>query len=259
LDYSTEPEEIFSPLSEQRYCEFYDIEMTNFDADLQFYLSPLSGRMDILELGCGSGRLSRALAARGHRVTGIDHSSGMLARASMLDTTNITYLCQDMTEISFKKRFGAVIIAYNTLNLLTEPGKVEHCLQLVRNHLQENGLLLLQIFLPERKTISAGNAKTFQFQIFKTLDGGKIIKETLKNYREDKQLLVLQERYRVRPITGKREDLAHTMHLLALPYEAWVRLISMAGFAIDAQYGDYMLSPFVAGKDSLLLLNARAE
>jgi 2-polyprenyl-3-methyl-5-hydroxy-6-metoxy-1,4-benzoquinol methylase len=259
LDYSKEPEEIFFPLSVQRYCEFYDIEMSNFDADLEFYISVLAENVDILELGCGSGRLSRALAARGHRVTALDISSEMLARAAMLDTTNITYLCEDMTHISFQKRFGAVIVPYNTLNLLTEPGKVEHCLQLIRNHLQENGLLLLQIFLPDRKTISTGNAKTFQFQIFKTPDGGKLIKETLKNYKEEEQRIILQERYRVRPVTGKREDLAHTMNLLALSHTAWTRLITAAGFTIDAQYGDYILSPFVAGKDSRLLLTARAR
>lgn len=259
LDYSTEPEEIFFPLSVQRYCEFYDIEMSNFDADLEFYISALAENVDILELGCGSGRLSRALAARGHRVTAIDISSEMLARAAMLDTTNITYLCMDMAQISFQKGFGAIIVPYNTLNLLTEPGKVEHCLQLIRNHLQEDGLLLLQIFLPDRKTISIGKAKTFQFQIFKTSDGGKLIKETLKNYQEEEQRIILQERFRVRPITGKREDLAHTMTLLALPYKAWARLITAAGFTIDAQYGDYTLSPFVAGKDSRLLLTVRAR
>jgi hypothetical protein len=68
----------------------------------------------------------------------------------------------------------------------------------------------------------------------------------------------MQERYRVRPVTGRGEDLAHCMNLLTLPYEAWVLLITAAGFAINAQYGDYTLSPFVAGKDSRLLLTARA-
>jgi 2-polyprenyl-3-methyl-5-hydroxy-6-metoxy-1,4-benzoquinol methylase len=258
LDYSIEPEEVFLPLSAERYCEFYDIEMSNFDADLGFYISALAETVDILELGCGSGRLSRALAARGHRITGIDISSEMLARASMLDTTNITYLCQDMTKISSQKRFDAIIVPYNTLNLLGERGKVEHCLQLIRSHLQENGLLLLQIFLPDNRSIPSGNAKTFQFQIFKTPDGGKIIKETLKNHKVEENLIVMQERYRVRPTTGTGENLAHTMNLLALPYESWIQLITRAGFIIHAQYGDYTLCSFISGKNSRLLLTAKA-
>ena len=96
MDYSTEPEEIFSQLSAERYCEFYDIEMTGFDADLGFYLSALEERMDILELGCGSGRLTRALAARGHRIVGRRQSSEKLIsnRNHFLAKSGIDFLCQ---------------------------------------------------------------------------------------------------------------------------------------------------------------------
>jgi SAM-dependent methyltransferase len=259
LDYSTEPEEIFLPLSAERYGEFYDIEMSDFDADLSFYRTALTEQADILELGCGSGRLSRALAAMGHRVTATDISPEMLSRASRLDTTNITYLLQDMNEMSFSKNFDAIMIAYNTLNLLVTPEKVTQCLQLARTHLNKNGLLLLQIFLPGHQHVSNPDAKIFQFQIFTMPGGGKLIKETLKQHRQEEQLIILQERYRVRPLHGKKEDLAHTLNLLAIPHEAWVRLITAAGFAIGAQYGDYTLAPFVSGKDNRLLLIARAK
>ena len=259
MDYSTEPEEIFLPLSTKRYCEFYDIEMMDFDADLGFYISALGEKKDILELGCGSGRLSRALAARGHRVTGLDNSSEMLARARAWDTAT-TYVHGDMTEFSLQKRFDAVIIPYNTLNLLPEPGKVGHCLQHIRDHLRDDGLLLLQIFLPGGATLATGASRTFQFRIFTRPDGGKIIKETLKNYQQENQRMTLTERYRVRPKqgTGKTEDLAHTLDLLALSSADWRGLIRKAGFTISREYGDYTLSPFVEGKDSRLLLTAKA-
>ena len=259
MEYSTEPEEIFLPLSAQRYCEFYDIEMTDFNADLGFYLSGLSEKMNILELGCGSGRLTRTLAARGHKMTGVDISSEMLTRAALQDAKNITYVREDMAKISFQRRFDAIIIPYNTLNLLVEPGKVERCLQCCRDHLPKNGLLFLQLFLPDSRSMATGNAKTFQFQIFKTPGGGKIIKETLKNYKKEEQCIVLQERYRVRPVNGTKEDLAHTFYLSFRPYEAWLRMIAKAGFTINAEYGDYTLSPFAAGKSSCLLLIARAR
>ena len=259
MDYSTEPEEIFFPLSAERYCEFYDIEMTDFDADLEFYLSALGEQKNILELGCGSGRLSRALAARGHRLTGLDISLEMLARAQARDTAT-TYVHGDMTRFSLQKRFDVIIIPYNTLNLLTEPGRVKQCLQHSRDHLRKDGLLLLQIFLPENTTLATGDTRTFQFQIFTTPEGGKIIKETLKSYQKENQRLTLRERYRVRPGQGegKTEDLAHSLDLLALPHADWVRLIRGVGFTIGKEYGDYTLFPFVEGRDSRLLLTAKA-
>ena len=232
--------------------------MTDFDADLEFYVSALGEKKTILELGCGSGRLSRALSARGHKVTGLDISAEMLARAQARDTAT-TYIQGDMTRFSFHKRFDAIIIPYNTLNLLAEPGKVEQCLQRTRDHLREDGLLLLQIFLPDGTTLATGDTRTFQFQIFTTPDGGKIIKETLKNFQKENRRMTLTERYRIRPRqgTGKTEDLAHTMDLLALPYADWTGLIRGAGFTIGTEYGDYTLSPFIADRDSRLLLTAR--
>jgi ubiquinone/menaquinone biosynthesis C-methylase UbiE len=42
---------------------------------------PSRGALDALDLGCGTGFLSLELAARGHRVTGVDFAPSMIARA----------------------------------------------------------------------------------------------------------------------------------------------------------------------------------
>ncbi|MFF2626951.1 class I SAM-dependent methyltransferase [Kitasatospora griseola] len=39
------------------------------------------GPLDVLDAGCGTGSLSRLLAAAGHRVTGVDLAAGMVERA----------------------------------------------------------------------------------------------------------------------------------------------------------------------------------
>ncbi len=58
--------------------------------DTPFYLdlaAELASR-DIVDLGCGTGRLALLLAARGHRVTGVDPSPQMLAVARNKETAN---------------------------------------------------------------------------------------------------------------------------------------------------------------------------
>ncbi|MDR3629206.1 MAG: class I SAM-dependent methyltransferase [Desulfocapsaceae bacterium] len=233
--------------------------MADFTFDLPFYLSTLAPESEILELGCGSGRLTRALATRGHRITGIDNSAEMLDRAASQDTRNISYICMDMNEILLPGRFNAVIVPYNTFTLLESPATVARCLKRIRGHLKEGGRLLLQIFTANPASFPSTGARTFQFQIFTTADGGKIIKETLKHYREEEQVIMLNERYRVRPAGSlrKNEDLAHSMRLLALPYSQWAELLIEAGFTIVSEYGDYDLSSFVQSRDSRLLLAAR--
>ena len=50
---------------------------------------PVDG-LRILDLGCGKGRFSRALAARGARVVGLDLSPGMLAEAGGIHRVHAT-------------------------------------------------------------------------------------------------------------------------------------------------------------------------
>ncbi len=261
MDYSTEPEVIFSPLSPERYCEFYDIEMDDFTADIDFYLNSLAEGMDILEVGCGSGRLSRALASSGLQVTGIDISLQMLNRAACGKRHNINYVCMDMIRIAFKKHFDAVIAAYNTMNILSDSSQIRRCLNCMHWHLKKGGLLLLQIFLPPEGVVADGKARTFQFQIFDTKNGGKVIKETLKYYTKGRRHMVVEERYRIRPMNsrGKNEDLAHSMNLPVLSYSDWTQLLTDTGFVITEQYGDFKLTPFVEGESSHLLLKAQTR
>src|SRR5580693_1551694 len=67
------------------YSEVYDLLFEDLDNDVDFYLdaarahSPLPGA--ILELGAGTGRLTRRLLAAGHDVVGVDPSGPMLERA----------------------------------------------------------------------------------------------------------------------------------------------------------------------------------
>lgn len=259
-DYAAEPEVVFSPLSPIGYCRFYDLEMNGFTDDQKFYLDSLAKGMHVLEAGCGNGRLCRAFAAAGLQVTGIDLSSEMLAAAALEKTTNISYIGMDMAELAFSKRFDAIVVAYNTLNLLADPPRTEACLAGFRRCLKKNGLLLLQIYLPQRSVSDSGQTRTFQFQIFDTKNGDKVIKETLKHFNQDGNL-IMEERYRVRPLNNPdaNEDLAHSMTLLNLEATDWLRMITNAGFTVNARYGGFDLTPFRNGRDHLLLLQARAS
>ena len=68
--------------TDPRLVELYDSENPR-GADTDFYLSlamDLDARL-ILDLGCGTGLLTRELAVDGRRVVGVDPSSAMLAVA----------------------------------------------------------------------------------------------------------------------------------------------------------------------------------
>lgn len=256
FDSHKEPDELFLPLSSERYCQLYDLELADFHADLPFYQERIKIPGTVLELGCGSGRLSRQLAAAGAAVTGIDISPSMLRLARLRSQPSISYLCMDMTALALSRKFDTVIIPYHTLNLLLTGERINQCLQQVGTVLKEDGRLLLQLFIPDRALLELGPKKLFQFQILEQPGGGKVIKEIRRGYADEQ--LILEERYRVRPgQPGKRnEDLSHTLHLAAFPVERWQSLLHGAGFTIRQQLSGYELGPFTPGSDTCLFIEA---
>ena len=75
----------------------------------------------LLDLACGTGKLTSELARRGYDMTGIDLSEEMLqialddARREGLD---ILYLCQDMREFELYGTVGAVYCCFDSLNYI---------------------------------------------------------------------------------------------------------------------------------------------
>jgi len=247
-----------------RYTNLYDLELGNFSKDLAFYRKHLPTKpCTILELGCGTGRVSRALTADGHRLTGIDLSFPMLAAAGLAAPASPPafaphYACMNMTALAFHTTFAAIIAPYNTLNLLTEPESVRACLSQAHHLLAEDGILLLQLYIPDQELRVLDGKKCFQFQIFDCPDGSKVIKEILKSMGPQSFLVDIIERYHLRFRQDlPNEDWEYTYQILGYGFAQWQDILAEQGFHLEAAYGDYDLAPFVQEKHTTLLLALR--
>ncbi len=254
--YDDEPETIFTPLTEKLYCNLYEIEMEGFRDDIGFYNRYLPKKCSILELGCGTGRITRIVAGRDRRVTGIDISLHMLKKADKKKNNYCRYICMNMEQLAFTSLFDAILIPYNTLNLLSGKTNIVSCLKECRSLLTENGKLYLQLFIPDKK-LTSHKGKTFQFQIFNRRDENneeKIIKEILKNYSAETETISIEERYRIRPTQpgSDNQDWNHFYSIAALPYHQWISLFNQADLHIVTACGDYELNPFHEGDSSCL-------
>jgi SAM-dependent methyltransferase len=81
----------------------------------------------ILELGCGTGRITRQLVARGFRVTAVDESPEMLAHVRDAGT-----VCARIEGLDLGRRFDAVLLASNLLS--AEPEQRRAFLETCRRH-----------------------------------------------------------------------------------------------------------------------------
>lgn len=253
-----EPEEIFLPLSQERYVEFYSLEMDPFSKDIAFYQKNLPNASRVLELGCGTGRISRALSSS-HTMFGLDLSHAMLQQAKQHHKLEVGYVCMDMTQMAFQKPFDHIIIPYNTLNLLQSRSRTIDCLRQIHTLLSPHGTLLFQIYIVGKEMHETSDIKSFQFQIFPLpAKKGKLIKESIRSFNPEKKIITLEERYRLRPTPPAlgKEDLRHTLYLSGFSFERWLSILHDAGLNQLTLYGDYDNRPFRAEQDSMLLVQA---
>lgn len=91
----------------------------------------------ILELGCGTGRLLRPLAALGHPVLGVDESRAMLAHVPDLPT-----VCSQIETLRLDRKFGAVLLASTMIN--ADPAARRAFLSTCGRHVDSDGLVVIQ-------------------------------------------------------------------------------------------------------------------
>lgn len=128
-----------SDIDYNAWAEFIDRGLRRFGADR-------SEAELVLDLACGTGRLTHAMAALGYDMTGIDISPEMLEIArERCAEDGALLLCQDMREFELYGTVGAVVCSLDSVNHLTEDGDVEECFAHVHNYLVPGGVFIFDI------------------------------------------------------------------------------------------------------------------
>lgn len=132
--------------------DLYDLVMGSSPAMERFYAGMARPGARVLELACGSGRLTVPLAEAGAHVVGGDLSPAMLERALQAATARgaeIELVVLDMRDFDLGGRlFDAVILAANSVLHLSEPEEFAGLFRCVARHLAPGGRLIFDAFIP---------------------------------------------------------------------------------------------------------------
>ena len=80
---------------------------------------------EILDMGCGAGFITNALAIAGHEVTGVDLSGSCLKIAEAKDATGkVKYVLGDVYQLPFSRESFDVVVAMDLLEHVVDPQKV---------------------------------------------------------------------------------------------------------------------------------------
>ncbi|HUP54216.1 MAG TPA: class I SAM-dependent methyltransferase [Methylomirabilota bacterium] len=109
------------------------------EADLIHAAIPAGASM--LDLGCGTGRFARALAALGHEVVAVDHEPAMLEGLDDID--GITAIVGDIRSLSLGRTFDAVLLASHLVN---DDELGPRVLSVARDHLAPAGVVIGEVY-----------------------------------------------------------------------------------------------------------------
>ena len=126
------------------------------DAAVEF-LASVVGTGSALELGIGTGRIALPLAERGVAVQGIDASRAMIDRLhTKAGGENLQVTIGDFASVNVNAKFDLIYVVFNTFFALLEQEQQVTCFCNVAEHLTENGLFVIEAFVPDPTRFDRG-------------------------------------------------------------------------------------------------------
>ncbi len=271
----------------------YDHEYRRRRQDVLFYRqlarARLRGPGRILELACGSGRVTTALLRDGHEVVGLDLSPAMLERAAArvgklgrAARERATLIQGDVRDFDLGARFPLILMAFNSFEHLYTRVEVAACLERVQAHLEEGGRFAFDVHNPNLDWLMRDPTRRWARTVFRhPTTGERIAYSTNHVYDPVSQVAVIRIYYEpVDPAPtrasrgagerkalatsrgstrGEPEDNREPARTVVLSQRKFFpaeleALVTHAGFAVEERYGDFAGEPLTGGAESQLLV-----
>ncbi|MCI0440541.1 MAG: class I SAM-dependent methyltransferase [Chloroflexi bacterium] len=237
-----------------QWAEIYDSVYSYVRDDIPFYLEEaVQSGGPVLELGCGTGRVTIPIARAGVDIIGLDFSEAMLEVARRKSANlkqgsgRLTLVHANMRDFSLPdEKFSLAIIPFRGfLSLLTVEDEIKTLLNIQR-HLAPHGKLILSIFVPDPHMLAQDGDVPYHFRDVADPDTGRefiIWQQT--NIDNPNQILyvrlVIEELGEGRAVTRKiyRDFQLRYVHRWEMHH-----LLQLCGFHILNLYGDFERNPF---------------
>ena len=229
--------------------------------DIPFYVQLAMERGHrVLELGCGTGRVTLALSEAGLQVIGLDLSTGMLseasaklARCSAETQARVQFVQADMTDFRLDGSFDAVLIPARAFAFLLTVDLQKACLARVFEQLRPGGLLSVHLFDPRldlclpgvtrgrtETSVDPATGRTYQIEVL--------------SRENDTLAQVLRESWRFSELDASGSAIRVEEEQLSLRWtyrHEMCHLLELAGFRSIVEYSDFQRSPAAYGREQV--------
>jgi SAM-dependent methyltransferase len=235
-----------------RDAHLYDLEYADHDEDIAWYQAlAWQAEGPVLELGCGTGRLTLPMAQAGATVTGVDLSHAMLdglrerLAASPPLQQRVEVLHGDFRTLRLGRRFDVVLWPFNALHHCRDDAQLDASLQTIRAHLAPGGVVGLDAYLPDLELYDRDPQERFEERHLIDPSRGEAIHSWEQGWY-DHDTRIHHVVYHYASASGLRK--AH------LTFRMWTldelrQALSRNGFVLEHEAEDFRSSPLTA--DSL--------
>ena len=210
-------------------------------------LARLAGGGRALELGIGTGRVALPLAELGVAVHGIDASAAMAARLrAKPGGAQIPVTVGDFADVPVDGTFMLIFAVFNTFFALTSQDAQVRCFRRVADHLSDDGVFLIEVFVPDPARFTGGQRLGVA-----GVDTDSVSLEVARHdalhQRVYSQNMVLSE-------SGTRLYPVQIRYAWPSELDLMARL---AGLRLRERWSDWTGAPFIAASTSHISLYAR--
>ena len=234
------------------WADLYD-RVHTLKEDIPFWVREAkSSGGPVLELGCGTGRVTIPVAQAGVPITGVDNSSAMLSKARArarklgLAKEMLKFQLGDMRDFRLGRKFPLVIIPFRSFQLLLSVADQRQALENIKRHLTPEGRLMIDLFVPDQeRLIRESTSPVFRREI---ADGatGRRLRISEQNQHDPLGQIInartILEELDVEGRRANRWDVAYQLRYL-YRFEA-MHLLEAAGYYVLELYGDFNRRPF---------------
>ena len=253
-------------LYQDELAQLYDVAVPDWPGEIDFYRQliqqiPAAEQHSILEIACGTGRITVQLASSNIPIVGIDLSDEMLAIAKSKSTalSNVRWVLADMRSFELTEAFAlAIVPAYSFQLLLTETDQAA-CLRQIARHLTPGACLALHLEHHDPEWLAS--LPTNDFTPFEASGetihpgtGQRIRVSYAWSYCSESRFVSVLIRYEIIGDSGTIASCTDRgplrMHCTS-PHELQEQLAE-AGFKTEAIYGDFLHHSYDSNSDEII-------
>jgi len=214
--------------------------LNTFLSDLPFYKKWLPKNKDakILELCCGTGRLTLPLAKEGYAISGVDNSFSMLEQAKVKAIEaglEVEFIEADIRTLDLPEKYDLIFIPFNSIHHLYQNEDLFMAFSAVKKHLKKGGLFLLDCYNPSIHYIVEGEKELKEIAEYTTNDGRKVLIKQVMRYESKTQINRIEWHYFINDQFDSIQNLDMRMYF---PQEL-DSYLKGNGFAIIDKFGSF--------------------